>query len=765
MTLVQDTKERSYVAPTLCNLKYNVPILKPLTEEMARAGRISKPIHLIKTALHKFYDMQSEEMQETPETMQMKLRRERNISKTAKSIVAMLTVIKRKWTKWEMPRECGPASSVATGDTAESDMDDDSLRADLHALSRGSTLPESCLIAPPQKALEKFLGISLDPEFYRNLTGKVDSLQGSAGELPAPPSEVRAPPSEVRAPPSEVRAPPSEVPAPPSEVRAPQDDLGATLVVADPLEPPAEESLHEGTVIPDTPQKASTPLSPGESPGVEILSVKPAEEPSDLGAVKATGLAGQLAAMDPRKLKELLAVVNSKLRMVPKGISNFSPAPLHDDVRKKLNFEGSSDGEGSTSAGSSSADQLETQLWEPTPEDSVNAWMHQHRSEDAARVEAAQAREKALVEAREEQNRADELKQRMQRREQLNISLRTSELEEAVGKPATKLELVCNTFVVVTRSSQLALTARKKDKTGPAEDVPVKEAAEPEDAPDDDNHGEDMAAEAVGSRGKPKAKVFKKPAAKVKAKAAPKTKAKAKAKAESKPKGADDDKDEPEEDAVPTETRGVAKVGRFVRKSSKRRLICKGTKLNKKKKKIAAESAPTEYYDENEWPEEEWSKEEWDKWEQEAEVEEAEDAGDEDEEKIPTFARRYCAQRPFFKAKFLGIRDAFNAGIRPFLVSPGKHEDPFWRFVAKATKEKPVQDADDWLGAFILALLCLLFNERFRSIEEYLFVEHYAGSKQMTGVIESMYGGTAALDIAYHRAMNILTPTGFATET
>ena len=35
----------------------------------------------------------------------------------------------------------------------------------------------------------------------------------------------------------------------------------------------------------------------------------------------------------------------------------------------------------------------------------------------------------------------------------------------------------------------------------------------------------------------------------------------------------------------------------------------------------------------------------------------------------------------------------------------------------------------------------------------------------MTDEIESMYGRTAALDITYHRAMDILTPAGFAFET
>ena len=104
MMLVQDTKNRSHVSPTLANLKFNAPVLKPFTEAMANYGKISKPVHLIKEALRKFYSRENEEMEETPETVEMRLRKDRNISKSAKAIAAMLTVVKRKWTKWELPR-------------------------------------------------------------------------------------------------------------------------------------------------------------------------------------------------------------------------------------------------------------------------------------------------------------------------------------------------------------------------------------------------------------------------------------------------------------------------------------------------------------------------------------------------------------------------------------------------------------------------------------------------------------------------------------
>ena len=133
-------------------------------------------------------------------------------------------------------------------------MDDDSLRADLLPLSRSSCVPEECLVAPPQKALEKFLGISLDPQFYRNI---VES-HGSA--------DKREPPESAQS----LSARPADeavVPAPPEESQR----------SIEPVEPPtAEEPLPvlEPAVpekIPDpTPDKRTSlpPLSPG-SPGVE----------------------------------------------------------------------------------------------------------------------------------------------------------------------------------------------------------------------------------------------------------------------------------------------------------------------------------------------------------------------------------------------------------------------------------------------------------------------------------------------------------------
>ena len=108
MTLVQDYKGRSHISPSLDNLKFNEPVLRPFTRAMAEAGRIHKPLRMIKAAVEKFYSREIDEIDEmvdTPETTEMQLRRERNINKSAKAILSMLSVIKRKWTKWEIPRE------------------------------------------------------------------------------------------------------------------------------------------------------------------------------------------------------------------------------------------------------------------------------------------------------------------------------------------------------------------------------------------------------------------------------------------------------------------------------------------------------------------------------------------------------------------------------------------------------------------------------------------------------------------------------------
>ncbi|CAE7231731.1 unnamed protein product [Symbiodinium sp. CCMP2592] len=67
------------------------------------------------------------------------------------------------------------------------------------------------------------------------------------------------------------------------------------------------------------------------------------------------------------------------------------------------------------------------------------------------------------------------------------------------------------------------------------------------------------------------------------------------------------------------------------------------------------------------------------------------------------------------------------------------------------------------MQAFILVVLCLLFNENFTkaSDKDFFFLEHYAGEAVMSQEIQAAHGrDTAKLDIKYHHSMDICTPPG-----
>ena len=102
--LLVDSKGRNHIAPTLANMKLNVRLLRPFTRKMAECGKIRKPVHLIKEALRKFYDGETASDDEKAESTDAKLRKERNINRSAEVIKSMLTVVKRKWSLWEIPR-------------------------------------------------------------------------------------------------------------------------------------------------------------------------------------------------------------------------------------------------------------------------------------------------------------------------------------------------------------------------------------------------------------------------------------------------------------------------------------------------------------------------------------------------------------------------------------------------------------------------------------------------------------------------------------
>ena len=63
---------------------------------MVAHGRIAKPIGLIKEALREFYASEKDDEAEKPETTDMKVRKDKNINKTAEAIKSMLTVVKKE---------------------------------------------------------------------------------------------------------------------------------------------------------------------------------------------------------------------------------------------------------------------------------------------------------------------------------------------------------------------------------------------------------------------------------------------------------------------------------------------------------------------------------------------------------------------------------------------------------------------------------------------------------------------------------------------
>ena len=93
-------RKRKMIVPSLANLKLNEPVLRPFTLEMVEFGRVAKPVALIKAALRAFY------CQEHPTDIQIdETKLSNRVMATAHLIKRMLTPIRRKFTRWEMPRD------------------------------------------------------------------------------------------------------------------------------------------------------------------------------------------------------------------------------------------------------------------------------------------------------------------------------------------------------------------------------------------------------------------------------------------------------------------------------------------------------------------------------------------------------------------------------------------------------------------------------------------------------------------------------------
>ncbi|CAE7313379.1 unnamed protein product [Symbiodinium sp. CCMP2592] len=655
---------------------------------MAEAGRISKPLVTIKEALHSFYYKESQEMEETPETSEMKLRRERNITKSAKAILSMLTVIKRKWTKWELPRDedirdmvLDLAKAVSKAYSASQ-----SNRARVvfkfvrctavACLQFRWAVPDcwsACSIQEGRCALAKSprqpaasvastdCSSEMDDE---SLRADLLSMSGRSSAESQGSTEARG--SSLL---SYLKAPPQEELERLLGISLNPEAYRKITAVARADAPKDVGHVVENPGGPDSEVPGAGALVPDPAPEV-AAPVEEAAEAVDAGGVSHTGDDGEgLLALQndsPSKNKPDPLLKNAN---VPKELVMQSAPDL---TRRKLAFDDSDADEQSTSAGRE-IDCLGEPVWSGEPESYVDEWLRREREADEARI-AASARSQRLKRA-------------------------AALLEEEESAS------------VLTRQDQLGMTAGKKGKLNNG-DADEEEASEPE-----------VPAKKGGK------------------------------KVEASEDGVDDEEpagDEPAGDDPPAPSSRKNRT-KLVRKSTKHRLIAKhkkGKKGNKGKKSAKAADAAdldnkTEYYSGEDWPgdEEEYdgaapeelpaerpakrgrgqmhkkakpakaSKPEPAEEEEEEEQEKNEEGG---EEKVSTFARRYCPTRPLFKAKFLGIRDAFDLRIRPFLKFPGKLEDDFWKYVAQATKEDKISDPDAWAKVFILAVLCLLFNERFR---------------------------------------------------
>ena len=107
---VQDTKRRKHVSPTLENMILNEPVIRPLTRVMAKHGRIQKSADLLREAVYTFYHKQTETGE--VEDMVTTHKKVQVVNKSVKVMKKMLTAIKRKWSRWELPREHGLSSNI-----------------------------------------------------------------------------------------------------------------------------------------------------------------------------------------------------------------------------------------------------------------------------------------------------------------------------------------------------------------------------------------------------------------------------------------------------------------------------------------------------------------------------------------------------------------------------------------------------------------------------------------------------------------------------
>ena len=99
--LVKDVEGRAVIQPSLSNVRANYHLLKGYTQAMAENGVIlTNRTSYLGVPIKKFYEIQVELDSSTPEAKAI-------ITGTATVIRQMLTLVKRKWTRWELPRVAG----------------------------------------------------------------------------------------------------------------------------------------------------------------------------------------------------------------------------------------------------------------------------------------------------------------------------------------------------------------------------------------------------------------------------------------------------------------------------------------------------------------------------------------------------------------------------------------------------------------------------------------------------------------------------------
>ena len=112
LQLVQDSKGRKIVPASLANIALNAEIIRPLTRTMAKHGLICTKSTLLRDAVWEFYrrqmSMEREDDQSNMVTAKqpkiVKARLSSSVAKTVKTMKKILTIVRRKWVRWEMPR-------------------------------------------------------------------------------------------------------------------------------------------------------------------------------------------------------------------------------------------------------------------------------------------------------------------------------------------------------------------------------------------------------------------------------------------------------------------------------------------------------------------------------------------------------------------------------------------------------------------------------------------------------------------------------------